>query len=124
MSQLPVGTTEQDIVAMRGQRWSRQTLLPLSQGDLTGVILTMTLKRARDLNLPGDTAALAQIDNDGLGGVVIDDGSHATFTLAEAVMRSLPDEDIRYDVQALLPSGQKETPLIGRFQLARDVTRG
>ena len=119
------GTTEQDMFANRGEEWSYPATLPLSQGDLTGVgtVLTMTVKREGDLDKPGDAHALAKIDTGARGGVQIIDGTHATFTIAEALMAKMPPGVHRYDVEAKLPSGQKLTPLKGKFTVEGDVTR-
>ena len=112
--------TQQNLTVFRGDKWSYPATFTLASGTLVGVTLWMTLKSALADADPG----LVQIRSDGVSpGVVITDGTHATFTLTPAQTNALPTTALFYDVQVKLPSGDVYTTQSGRFIVTADVTR-
>ena len=110
--------TQQDLNCIRGDKWQFQATFTLASGTISGSKLWLTIKQFVEDDDPG----LVQIDT-AVGGVVIDDGTHATFTLTPAQTAALPADSLHYDIQIRLPSGDVYTTQYGRFEVQADVTR-
>jgi hypothetical protein len=114
VSRVPV----QQLTCYQGDDWSIQPVFTLVAGTLAGCKIWLTVKAALGDADPG----LVQIDTT-VGGVVIDDATHATFTLTAAQTAALPAATHWYDIQILLPNGKKYTSQSGRFLVTAQTTR-
>ncbi len=112
-----------DLFCRRGDSFDK-TLGFTTSTDLTGCIVWMTIKRAKDRNAL-DSAAIAQIRSDGASpGVTIVDATHARFRFPPEVTALFPPGgDHIFDVQVKEPSGRITSPDGGTFAVGSDVTR-
>jgi len=113
----------QNLSVVAGDDWSYPAVFTLVSGSLTGSTIWLTLKASK---AQADAAAALQISTD-TGGVVIDDGTHATFTLTAEQTEALNDGEgtarYFYDVAVLTPGGKNYTALQGSFHVLPQITR-
>lgn len=108
----------QQLTLRRGDDWSLPATFTLLSGTIIGAKLWMTIKS----DLADPDPGLVQITTTG-GGIVIDDGTHATFTLTAAQTALLPATTLCYDVQIKLPGGGVYTTQSGPLRVLPDATR-
>jgi hypothetical protein len=110
-----------DLDCRRGDTWKHQATLGPSDSTIVGSLLWFTVKKnERD----ADAAAIVRLRSDGVSpGIVIDDATHATVTIAAAKTALLPPGTHWYDLQIRTPAGEVYTADSGAFVVSADITR-